>query len=76
VQYENFSNERWNVTSPNKTYSKFDNANNLPWYGTNYPPFSLKWLAEHFNSRKAFKFKPQVLRQIAITFCPWLSGKL
>jgi hypothetical protein len=32
VQYENFSNERWNVTSPNITSSKFDNANNWPWY--------------------------------------------
>lgn len=30
-----------------------------------YPPFSLKSLAEHFNLRKAFKFKPQVLHFIA-----------
>jgi len=42
MQYENVSNERWNVTSPNITYSKFDNANNWPWYGTNISTLFLK----------------------------------
>ena len=42
VQYENFSYERWDVTSPNITYSTFDNANNWPWYGTQISTIFLK----------------------------------
>lgn len=64
MHYENVSNERWDVTSPNITYSKFDNANNWPWYSQIYPPFSLKSFAEHFNLRKTFKFKTQVLHYV------------
>jgi len=65
VQYENFSNERWDVISPNITYSKFDNANNWPWhYGTNISTVFLKIVSWELNLRKAFKFKPQVLHYI------------
>jgi len=42
VQYENFSNERWDVTSSNITYSKFDTANNWPCYGINVSTVFLK----------------------------------
>ena len=42
VLCENFNNERWNVTSPNITSSKFDNANNWPCHGTNISTVFLK----------------------------------
>jgi hypothetical protein len=61
VQYENFSNERWYVNNPNITY--FNLAMQITGHGMVqiHPLFSLKLLAEYFNLRKAFKFKPQVL---------------
>jgi hypothetical protein len=40
-----------------------------------YPPFSLKSLAEHFNLRKAFKFKPQVLHYIVSHISPMAFRK-
>jgi len=43
VQYENFSNERWDVTSPNITYSKFDNANNWPYAPAAFTPRKYTW---------------------------------
>jgi len=54
VQYENFSNEMWDVTSPNITYSKFHNANNWPWYDTNTSTVFLKIVSS------ALKFKKSI----------------
>jgi len=54
VWYVNFSNERWDVTSPNITYSKFHSANNWPWYGTNTSTVFLKIVSS------ALKFKKSI----------------
>jgi hypothetical protein len=78
VQCTNFHNESSNVTNPNITYYKFDNANNLSWYCTIISTVFLKivsWKSTYL--RRVFKFGHKCSSILSvITLHIWLSGKL